>query len=42
MALTMEENTLVDNQIKAYQNIIKFLRKQIKTLKEKKGNGTKT
>jgi hypothetical protein len=38
MPLTPDENRLVDSQIKAYQNIIEFVRKQIKNLKEKKGD----
>ena len=38
MHLTTDENRLVDSQIKAYQNIIELARKQIKNLKEKKGD----
>ena len=36
MSLTKDENRLVSEQIKAYQNMIKFIKQQIKRLKKQK------
>jgi len=40
MALTKEEKKIIDEQIKAYQNMIKHMRGVIKSLRAQRKGGT--